>query len=81
LRVQRSPEMIPLQAPAPLLPTIRPPPRACDAPTLTLTATPPPRPMVPETLLPPPADETRPPVTVKETLWPRVVANTTFQMP
>jgi hypothetical protein len=77
--------MIPLQRPAPYLPTSRPLPLALDAPTEILTETTPPRPMPPVTL-PPPADETRVPVTVKGTLLvelqlPRWVANTTFQTP
>ena len=48
--------MMPLQEPAPLVPTSRPPPLALEAPTDTLTATAPPRLTVPETR-PPPADE------------------------
>jgi hypothetical protein len=65
--LQRSPVMIPRHAPLPLLPASRPPPVAVDAPTDTLTATLPPRPTVPETL-PPPADETRLPLTLNGTL-------------
>src|SRR5436853_3844074 len=65
--LQRSPVMMPRQAPAPLVPTSRPPPLALEAPTETLTATTPARLTEPETL-PPPADETRPPMTVKGTL-------------
>ena len=64
-QVPRSPEMIALQEPAPLLPVSRPPPLALEAPTATLTATPPLRLTVPLTR-PLPVDETRPPVTVKE---------------
>jgi hypothetical protein len=59
--------MTPLQEPAPLEPTSRPPPLALDAPTDTRTATAPPRLIKPETL-PPPADETRLPVTKNGTL-------------
>ena len=65
--LQRSPEMMPRQDPAPLLPESWPPPLALDAPTETLTATAPARLTEPETL-PPPADETRLPMTVKGTL-------------
>jgi hypothetical protein len=65
--LQRSPEMIPRQEPAPLVPMSRPPPLAWEAPTETLTATPPARLMEPDTR-PPPADETRLPATVKGTL-------------
>jgi hypothetical protein len=65
--LQRSPVMMPLQRPEPELPTSRPPPLAREAPTETLTATLPPRPTEPETL-PPPADATRVPATVKGTL-------------
>ena len=65
--LQRSPLMMPLHEPAPLVPVSRPPPLALDAPTETLTATAPLRLTEPETL-PPPADETRPPATVKGTL-------------
>jgi hypothetical protein len=77
--------MMPRHEPAPLMPASRPPPLARDAPTDTLTATPPERLTEPETL-PPPADKTRPPDTMKGKLWPelqlpRVVANTTFQVP
>jgi hypothetical protein len=59
--------MIPRQEPAPLVPMSRPPPLAWEAPTETLTATPPARLMEPDTR-PPPADETRLPATVKGTL-------------
>ena len=65
--LHRSPEMMPLQEPAPAAPPSRPPPLAWDAPTETWTATAPPRLTVPETR-PPPADDTRLPVTVKGTL-------------
>ena len=65
--LQRSPEMMPLHEPAPLLPASRPPPLAREAPTDTLTATPPPRLIEPETL-PPPAEVTRLPLTVNGTL-------------
>ena len=65
--LQRSPVMMPLHEPAPLAPASRPPPLALDAPTETWTATAPPRLTEPETL-PPPADDTRLPVTVKGTL-------------
>ena len=81
----RSPEMIPLHRPAPKLPTSRPLPLALEAPTDIVTATLPPRPIPPVTL-PPPADETRRPDTVKGTLLvelqlPAVVAKATFQTP
>jgi hypothetical protein len=59
--------MMPRHEPAPLLPTSRPPPLAFDAPTDTRTDTAPPRLTKPETL-PPPADETRLPLTKKGTL-------------
>jgi hypothetical protein len=77
--------MIPLHQPAPTVLVTLPPPLARDAPTETVTATAPARLTEPETR-PPPADETRLPVTVKGTLkperqLPRVVANTTFQTP
>jgi len=83
--LHQSPEMIPLHRPAPELPTSRPLPLALEAPTDIVTATLPPRPMPPLTL-PPPADETRRPDTVKGTLLvelqlPAVVANATLQMP
>ena len=83
--LQRSPVMLPRHAPAPLVPARRPPPLALDAPTETLTATAPARLTEPDTL-PPPAERTRLPMTVKGTLWPelqlpRVVAKTTFQVP
>jgi hypothetical protein len=77
--------MIPLQRPAPELPTSRPRPLALEAPTDIVTATLPPRPMPPVTL-PPPADETRRPDTLKGTLLvelqlPAVVAKATLQTP
>jgi len=77
--------MIPRHEPAPLLPASRPPPLAREAPTATLTATLPLRLTEPATR-PPPADDTRLPLTVKGTLYPelqvpRVVAKTTFQTP
>ena len=83
--LHRSPEMIPLHRPAPELPTSRPLPLALDAPTDIVTATLPPRPIPPLTL-PPPADETRRPDTVKGTLLvelqlPTVVAKATLQTP
>jgi hypothetical protein len=83
--LHRSPEIIPLQRPAPELPTSRPLPLALEAPTEIATETLPPRPMPPLTL-PPPADETRVPDTVKGTLLvelqlPAVVAKATFQTP
>jgi hypothetical protein len=65
--LQRSPVMMPLHDPAPLVPASRPPPLAREAPTDTLTATEPVRLTMPETL-PPPADDTRLPATVKGTL-------------
>src|SRR5258708_39824252 len=65
--LQRSPVMMPLHDPAPLAPASRPPPLALDAPTDTLTATAPARLPEPATR-PPPADETRLPMTVKGTL-------------
>jgi hypothetical protein len=83
--LHRSPEIIPLQRPAPELPTSRPLPLALDAPTDIATETRPPRPMPPLTL-PPPADETRRPDTMKGTLLvelqlPAMVAKATFQTP
>jgi hypothetical protein len=65
--LQRSPVMMPLHDPAPLLPASRPPPLAREAPTDTLTATAPARLTEPETR-PPPADNTRLPEIVKGTL-------------
>ena len=83
--LHQSPEISPLHRPAPELPTSRPLPLARDAPTDIATETLPPRPMPPVTL-PPPADETRLPDTMKGTLLvelqlPAVVANATFQTP
>ena len=83
--LQRSPEMIPLQRPAPELPASRPLPVASDAPTDILTETLPPG-LMPPVTLPPPADETRVPATVKGTLLvelqlPAWVAKITFQVP
>ena len=83
--LQRSPEMIPLQLPVPELPASRPRPLALDAPTDIWTETLPPG-LIPPVTLPPPADETRRPVTVKGTLLvelqlPAWVANSTFQTP
>src|SRR5665647_2638317 len=83
--LQRSPVMIPAHRPLPELPASRPLPLALDAPTEILTETAPPR-LMPPVTLPPPADETRVPATVKGTLLlelqlPRWVANKTFQTP
>jgi hypothetical protein len=77
--------MIPLHRPVPELPTNRPLPLALDAPMEIWTETAPPR-LIPPVTLPPPADETRVPVTAKGTLlfelqFPASVANTTFQTP
>jgi hypothetical protein len=77
--------MIPLHFPAPKLPTSRPLPLACDPPTDIWTDTMPAG-LMPPVTLPPPADETRVPDTVKGTLLvelqlPARVANTTFQVP
>ncbi len=65
--LQRSPEMIPLQCPAPELPFSWPEPLAFDAPTEIRTATTPLRPRPPVTL-PPPAEDTRRPATLNGTL-------------
>jgi hypothetical protein len=83
--LQRSPEIIPLHRPAPELPASRPLPVALEAPTEMLTETAP-EGLMPPVTLPPPADETRRPVTVKGTLLvelqlPARVVNNTFQMP
>src|SRR5207247_6248959 len=83
--LHRSPEMIPLHRPAPELPTSRPLPLALDAPTDIVTATLPPRPMPPLTL-PPPAEETRWPDTVRgtrlvELQLPAVGVKAAFQTP
>ena len=59
--------MIPLHRPAPELPASRPLPVALEAPTEMLTETAP-EGLMPPVTLPPPADETRRPVTVKGTL-------------
>ncbi len=85
LPLQRSPEMIPLHRPAPELPASRPLPLALEAPTEMLTETTPTR-LMPPVTLPPPADETRRPVTVNGTLLvelqlPARVVNNTFQTP
>jgi hypothetical protein len=85
LPLHRSPEMIPLQRPAPELPTSRPLPLATDWPIDTLTDTLPVG-LTPPLTLPPPADETRPPVTPNgklfvELQWPARVAKTTFHVP
>ena len=85
LPLHLSPVMIPLHRPAPELPASRPLPVATDAPTDILTETLPPG-LIPPVTLPPPADETRVPVTVKGTLLfelqlPARVAKTTFQVP
>jgi hypothetical protein len=77
--------MIPLHRPTPVFPKSLPLPLALEAPTEMLTETIPPRRMPPVTL-PPPADDTRVPATVKGTLLlelqlPALVANSTFQTP
>ena len=77
--------MMPLQRPEPELPTSRPLPLACDAPTWMLTDTTPAR-LTPPVTLPPPADETRVPATANGTLLvelqlPAWVAKITFQVP
>jgi hypothetical protein len=77
--------MTPRQRPVPELPTRRPLPLACDRPTDTLTETIPVR-LMPPVTLPPPAEDTRVPVTVKGTLLvelqlPAWVAKATFQIP
>ena len=81
----RSPEMIPLQRPAPELPTSRPLPLATDRPTEILTDTAPLR-LTPPLTLPPPAEKTRVPDTAKGALLvglqlPLRVVKTTFQVP
>ena len=83
--LQRSPEMIPAHRPAPELPTSRPLPLAHDRPTDIRTDTVPAA-LMPPVTLPPPADERRPPDTVKGALLvelqlPARVAKTTFQVP
>src|SRR6187397_886187 len=77
--------MSPLQRPAPELPASRPRPSAQDAPTVILTVTLPARVMPPVTL-PPPADATRVPETLKGTVllaWqlPALGVKVTFQVP
>jgi hypothetical protein len=77
--------MMPRHRPTPELPTRRPLPLAFERPTDIVTATAP-LPLMPPVTLPPPADETRCPKTVKGTLWfelqlPAWVAKTTFQTP
>src|ERR1700760_4270487 len=67
LPLHLSPVMMPLQRPEPELPTSRPLPLACDAPTWLLTDTTPGR-LIPAAALPPPAGETRVPVTMNGTL-------------
>jgi hypothetical protein len=59
--------MMPLHPPPPLFKESRPPPLARVAPMLTLTATAPARLTRPLTL-PPPAENTLPPATLKGTL-------------
>ena len=83
--LQRSPEMIPLQRPVPELPARRPLPFATDNPSEIRTETAPPGVMPPVTL-PPPADETCRPETLKGALlvalqFPARVVNTTLQFP
>src|SRR4030081_2148422 len=78
-----APVMIPLQRPVPELPASRPPPLVHEAPTLMRTETLPLRPTPPVTL-PPPAEETRVPVTAKGIVleaWqlPAWGVNVTFQ--
>ena len=80
-----SPVMVPDHRPVPELPTSRPLPVATDAPRDIWTETAPEGVMPPVTL-PPPADETRRPVTVNGTLLvelqlPARVVNSTFQTP
>jgi hypothetical protein len=80
-----SPEMTPLQRPAPELPTRRPLPVAADAPTEIRTDTAP-LALMPPVTLPAPADETCVPDTLKGALlvelqFPARVVNTTFQFP
>src|ERR1700735_5738463 len=77
--------MIPVHRPLPELPASRPLPLAFDAPTEMLTDTAPAG-LMPPVTLPPPADETRRPVTVNGTLLvelqlPAWVVNCTFQTP
>jgi hypothetical protein len=80
-----SPVIIPLHRPEPELPTSRPLPLALEAPTDIWTETAP-EGLMPPVTLPPPADETRRPVTVNGTLLvelqlPARVVNSTFQTP
>jgi hypothetical protein len=77
--------MTPLQRPVPELPASRPVPLARDMPTEMLTATAPPR-LTPPVTLPPPADETCVPATLKGALLveeqlPALVVKVTFQVP
>ena len=85
LPLQRSPVMIPLHRPAPELPASRPLPLADEALTVIWTETLPLL-LTPPVTLPPPADETRWPATVKGTVleaWqlPAWGVNVTFQLP
>jgi hypothetical protein len=80
-----SPVMMPLQRPVPELPTNRPVPLAADSPTEIRTVTTPFGVMPPVTL-PPPADETLVPETLKGALLvelqlPALVVKVTFQLP
>jgi hypothetical protein len=77
--------MMPLHLPEPELPTKRPLPLAADRPTDIRTATTPVG-LMPPVTLPPPADESRLPETVKGALLvelqlPARVKKTTFQVP
>jgi len=77
--------MMPLHLPEPELPISLPLPLATDRPTDIRTATTPPG-LMPPVTLPPPADESRRPDTVKGALLlalqlPAWVKNTTFQTP
>src|ERR1700733_15758327 len=83
--LQRSPEMTPLQRPVPELPTRRPLPSAADRPTEMRTETAPPG-VTPPVTLPPPAEETCVPETLKGALLvelqlPARVVKVTFQFP
>ena len=85
LPLHLSPVMNPLQRPVPELPASRPPPFAQEAPTLSRTETLP-LPVTPPVTLPPPADETRAPDTLKGMVleawqWPAWGVNVTFQVP
>jgi hypothetical protein len=80
-----SPVIIPLQRPVPEFPASRPLPLATEAPTEIWTETAP-EGLMPPVTLPPPADESRRPVTVNGTLLvelqlPARVVNSTFQTP